>query len=572
MEARYSNLSHMPFESTLDRWPKDQMLPETRSKDEGATMAQKNSLIACISPVWTLVVHCILSVGVTVFVLVYVQGRHFNVTQRTPIVQVDGGTRVAPFLPMQSDIVTLLSSLIAILKCALAAWTGLLCWNIALFLMERPGLARRDLKVLINYGILSPGTFSKNWSILIIGTLLLATLAANLSSPILTGSISWVPHNRLVHGLSILPLPLVDSVSTITELPAFYRDDSRVREAYIIASVGGVGIGWGRDTEKGILKRATSAVSTLAINSTIENVTLPYFKVHSIRWIENRDEIPGIRDGATPIDMLNSHFETTPIKAFGYPAGLAVLFPNITTNWSNDPLDSVVTKDTRLLMLYYAFNGSGIHITMTKSLPPSSYRLSYQRFYYAFAWVTFTAGAGRCIEYSCIISSSATIRNNTPIEPEPHQLTSQALSMASVVGVYLATQNSSLPYPWSNVDEYVEAFLVRTYSSAWAQLNKSLRTLTAYANYVPSSPSLLADVDQTRVYIWLAIQLLVTTLSALFLIIHYRSSNYPLVGDTSLMAFDLDTTAIPSEDADSVINRVRKVYKRGGRLVVDDET
>ncbi|KEP50629.1 putative transmembrane protein, partial [Rhizoctonia solani 123E] len=72
-------------------------------------------------------------------------------------------------------------------------WAAPLIWRVAIFLMERRGLARRNLQILLQYGVLVPGGYSRDFSTLIISSLLIASLAANLALPLLTGSISWVP-------------------------------------------------------------------------------------------------------------------------------------------------------------------------------------------------------------------------------------------------------------------------------------------------------------------------------------------------------------------------------------------
>ncbi|KAH7320566.1 hypothetical protein B0J17DRAFT_772984 [Rhizoctonia solani] len=567
MATRYSNLPYMTSDLIPISVRDNEVPPDTNWRGDGAIMPSKSSLVAWASAVWVMVAHFILSVVVAIFVLVYVADHRFNLTERSPLVQVIDGTRVAPFMPMQSDIVTFLSSMIAILKCALTAWAASLCWNVALFLMERRGLARRDLQVLLKFGILAPGAYSKDWSTWVIASLLLTGLVANLSSPIVTGSISWVPSNRLVYGLSNNPSPVYDVLDgTLAELSPYYRNSYTVRDTAAMDIAGS--IGWGSATEKGVLKRVLTTVNALSINSTLENVTLPYFEVHSIRWIQNRNEIPFIRDGMSPGDLVRRTFNYTPSTFSGFLPGYAVLIPNVTTNWSSDPLESTIIHDTRLLALYYAYDQYGETYPLTQNLPSNAYKLHYGQSYTAYAWVTFSAGVGRCKEYSCIISSPMTIRNGTAIELEPHQLTFQALAMALVVGIYLITQNNSIPSAWDNINDYVEAILVRSYSGAWSTLSGILQTSVTNTSYVPSVPGLLAQVDQKRVFIWLVFQLFVTLLSILFLIIQFRLSNHPLLGDTCLTVFHLDTTAITRNDSDSSTNNMRKIEQQGDRLMV----
>ncbi|CAE7150953.1 unnamed protein product [Rhizoctonia solani] len=573
METRYSSLPYTTFDQTPVSHPKEDISPITNQRSDAPSIPRRYSFVAWGNIVLAPATHFILSVGITIFVIFYVEGRHFNLTERAPHVNVSGGTRATPFLPTQSDIVTVLSSIIAVSKYALTAWAASLSWNAALFLMERRGITRRNLKILLQSGLLAPGAYSRDWSTPIIGALLMTNLVATLSSPILTGSLSWVPSNRLVTGLSVSPFPFGDVVDgTLSQLLAVYHDNYYIREAYVMGSVGLVGLGWGRNTDKGVLKRVSGVVG-LEVNSTFENVTLPYFQVHSIRWIENRDEIPAIKDNATTGEVLHEEFEMTPSTVSGFPPGYAILVPNVTANWSSDPLDSTIIQDTRLLILYYAYDQipSGGYVRLTQDLPSSAYTLSYGTSYYAFAWVTFSAGVGRCKEYNCILSNPSAIQNNTPVELEPHQLTFQALSMAPVVGSYLVNQNTSIPYGWNNISDYVEAVLVRSYSGAWCNLNSGMQTSTTRSRYVPSVPSLMSHVDQKRVYAWFGIQILVAILSILFLAVHSRLSKYLFAGDPSLTAFYLDTTAIPRDQSDPSVDETRKIEQRGDRFKVKVE-
>ncbi|KAH7320560.1 hypothetical protein B0J17DRAFT_685154, partial [Rhizoctonia solani] len=97
-----------------------------------------------------------------------------------------------------------------------------------------------------------------------------------------------------------------------------------------------------------------------------------------------------------------------------------------------------------------------------------------------------------------------------------------------------------------------------------------LWTQSAYSSYLPSFPGLLALVDHRRVYLWLGFQLLVTVLGIIFLIIQSSRSKYPLIGDTTLTAFYVDTTAIPRSGKDAAYSGdgVLRIEPRGDRLRV----
>ncbi|CAE7181385.1 unnamed protein product [Rhizoctonia solani] len=464
---------------------------------EDTILPRKPPFSACIATIWVLALHVLLSVGLAIFVLVYVEGHYFNVMKRSPQVKIVEGTRATPFVPMQSDIVTLISAVIAILKYTLTTWAASLGWRIALFLMERRGLARRDLNILLQYGQLSPGAYKNGWSTLVIGALLLSSLAANLSSPLLTGSISWVPSSKLVDNLSLEPISFEGIESgALTALPDDYLNLDYVREGVSLRGAGMATIGWSRRIEKGVLKRVSSSIEALAVNSTVENVTMPYFQVHSLQWIKNADEIPRLRHQG-PVAILEEYKPMAPVLVNTLPPGGVVIIPNGTiTPWFSDPLNATVKRETVLVMMY--------HSNLARNMPPGVYTVDEDRGTFAFAWITYSAGVGQCKAYQCVVSSPSTIQNTTSIELEPHQLTYQSMLMVNVIALSLIAQNVSLPSPWNNLNDYIAAVFMRAYSGAWTVLNADVATGYRRSRYIPALPSLLAHVDRNRVFILLS--------------------------------------------------------------------
>ncbi|CAE6522673.1 unnamed protein product [Rhizoctonia solani] len=457
IEAYYSGLSYTPHEFI----PYPLFDTEPARKDDKHTTSKKISFATWLNTIWPLALHGILSITTAVLVLAYIQGRHFNVTERTPPVDVVEGRPRAPFNLLQSDIVTIISSIMVVLRCTLMAWGTPLIWRVAVFLMERRGLSRRNLKTLLHYGVLSPGAYWSDLFTVVIGLLLVIVLCANFASPVLTGSISWTPSNQLARGLPINPArfdDIEDGIRSKQGTSYFYPNGEYVRQGFVLDALGIIGREWGRDREPGVLKRVSSSIETLAINSTVENVTLPYFQVHSIQWITDRDDILAFRANSTST-VLEPYHNSTPIAALTLPFGYALLVPNTTTNWSSDPMEPTIIRDTRLLVVYYKFDSETKGQDLTPTMPPNTYLLPEKTRHYAFAWVTFSAGVGRCKNHDCIVSSPSTIRNNTPVDLEPHQFTFQALSLAPVISLYLVNLNTSVPFSWNNIDAYIEAVL-----------------------------------------------------------------------------------------------------------------
>ncbi|KAJ1303708.1 hypothetical protein OPQ81_008133 [Rhizoctonia solani] len=565
MEPHNQDLSYMSDQAKSHTPPNAEQV----QKNQDPTSTRKRSLAAWIETVWALVTHTTLSAAIVVFVLYYVQGRPFNITYRKASVPIIGGEVALQFAPIQSDVVTMLSCFILVQKWAITAWVTTISWRIAIFLMEKSGIHRQDFRALIKYRLLTPGTFLTSLPTLIVGTLLLANLAANLSTPILTGSISWVPTNHAVRGLNTNPIQFDElEAGALAALPEDYINSTSLRASYIERGIGLIAIAWGRGTERLVHKRVTSSVEVLGIGSTIEKVTLPYFATETIKWIENENELPNYARGdLNPDSIVAKAAEWTPGALSGLPFGYVALIPDLTnpTNWASDTMNSKVIKETRLLVLLFK---TGIR-NLTRVMPPNIYTQEYLGNHYAFAWVSFRAGVGKCQEYQCIVSSPSTIQNQVEIALEPHPLTFQALSMAMVISINLVSQNASIPFPWANIEDYMEAVLVRSYSGAWNILNGRIRTSTMSSGYDPALPGLVARVNHRRVYGWLGVQLVVTFLGIAFFILQSGLSEFPLLGDTALMAFYMDTTGVQKDDIrDPYVHRVVTIQQDGERLIV----
>ncbi|CEL54686.1 hypothetical protein RSOLAG1IB_07220 [Rhizoctonia solani AG-1 IB] len=562
MNVRYSKLS----DTSIDTISKHSLDVASLPKQQRSTTARPRPLTAWMTTLWPLVAHFILSIGTAAFVLYYLNHRGFNVADHIAYVQTTEDKKMLPFSLTQSDAVTILSALIVVQKGALAACTTPFCWRIIVFLMEKYGLHRQDLKGLVKYRILAPQISFASVPAFVAGNLLLAVLAANLTSPVLTGSITWSPQNLPINNLTVSPVRLskVDP-GRLKTFPDWYIKKQVSRDGLVQKAVGLASIAWGRAAEKGIYKRVASSVEALGINTTIKEVTIPYFATHSIDWTKKKSELPAyIIKNSTHMatwDLLSRVPSNIPLIYLG--AAVLFSYPITQLDWSDVPLASRMIDEKGLLVFWLGTPS----INATQGLPSSIYihTTNDTQRRYVFAWVNFTAGVGKCTQYRCILSSPSTIQNNASITPKPHLLTTQALAMAPAIAISLANQNSSLPSSWNDTNQYIEALLQRSYSAAWNILVDNFEMSQVNSSYRPSLPRLIADVNQPRVYTWLGLQLSVTFLCCIFLILLSQLSEFPLIGDTTLTPFYLNTTRLP-ESSDT------HIFTKGSLLVEEEHS
>lgn len=495
------------------------------------------------STLWPLILHLVGVIGILALMICYVDERHFNLTERRPRVPLANGTtvRLSQYVPLQSDVTTFLSSALVTLRMVTAAWAGSLCWRSAFFLMEKIGLGYRDLDWMIGYGVLTPTIYDKHLLRFRISFILFAVISAQSSSPILTGSIAWLPSSQPV---ALQSNPALDVAVTAEGreglwneyMQAVERREWTARQAAGLASVA-----WGRDVERDVMKRVLPSAAGLNINSTVANVTLPYFLVASLEWIPNPLSIaPDQRDMTKIMASLSAFGDPKPLLP-----GTAVLIPNAPWQVIAPPSPSV-TSETRMLVLTVDWPSGSCqpdNLQIFSPLPLGINLLEDRGACYAFAWVTYAAGAGVCLD--CRVSSYSTVQSNIRPSVQPDFATAEALRLMPDTTALLVLLNSSIPSPRGDIDDYVVGLLSRSYSGAWTALTHrfGLFSVPLTSRYSASLPYLQARVDNKRVYAWAAIQLLVT-LSGLTFLFMQSGTKYRLLGGTTLTAFKLETTEV----------------------------
>lgn len=507
----------------------------------------KRGFRAWVITLWPLVLHCVVATCIMTFMICYVNGRHFNLTERRPWVPLAAKLtlRLSGYVPLQSDITTLLSSTLVTLRLIATTWAGSLCWRGAFVLMETAGLRPRDLDWMISYGVFTPLTYGRHVRIFCVGVILLVTLSAQAASPLLTGSITWTPSSRLVELGSNAGATVGVSVVSNSDLWRRYSGFAPRRKWTAQQAAGLASLAWGRKIEKDALKRVLPSISGLNTNSTITNVTVPYFSVAALEWISDPE-------ATFSPDQLNISSIVANLSTFegieSIQWGAGILIPDSPWN-TTFPSPSTVSETRTLILATHQLeegsacekNNSGIF-----QFSPSIGFIQRGQTCYAFARVTYRAGAGLCV--NCRASSYITVQNDTEVVLQEDRMTIEALRLMPDVISLLVLMNSSIPCTWEHLDDYVIGVLGRSYSGAWTALTNYVGGTSEplSSGFTASLPSLQARVDLKRVYAWLAIQHLVTLSGTLFLLMQ-SGTKYRLIGNTTLAAFKLDTTDVTTE-------------------------
>ncbi|KDN37380.1 hypothetical protein RSAG8_10185, partial [Rhizoctonia solani AG-8 WAC10335] len=439
------------------------------------------------SRAWPLMLHFALASTIVGIVLRLVDGQDFNLESRRPSVLLpDGISKPTNFVLLQSDITTLLSTALAVLRLVAACWLGPLCWRCAFILLKTVGLTQFQLHTTIRYGVpLIPKKGLKT-TCLVVCLVMAVVLPTNVTAPVLTGSITWTTSSRLTERV----LNSTVSASTVATSSGWtgWNRYPAARERLAVSAAGYANIAWGRDTPGGPEKRVLRSCSVLATNSTVASVRIPYFSVDFIEWVKD----PERSLSASQLDVLGNGCSLTaihdkqqecPIRTAPGTLGLIPGANFTSLSPEGDPFPEPAIIRERRLMVLFSHWREGPHIPCQPVKPAnrtnrwiSDIFPANVGFYpqprggecWVFAWVNFTAGSGDCL--NCRISSSSTVQNDDVFEVQPDRMAGPALRVMPTAISLMTLMNSSIPLPWRNIDKYVTEVLGRSYAVSWAAL------------------------------------------------------------------------------------------------------
>ncbi|KAG8742815.1 hypothetical protein FRC10_000860 [Ceratobasidium sp. 414] len=563
------------------------------SGEQGGFLAKSSSL--SINPTtnktpittWAYIIlplflHFILTLGIALLVLSYVNRNYFSLAHRTPeAVLLDGSIQLldaARFQPLQSDVTTILSLSLAISRVFATVWCGSLCWRCAIVLMEKSGLTLGELGRMVSYG-LPPFRFQPRlnhrhrgsaYTAATIATLLLV-LPVQFASPVITGSITWTPFFQQYNApnLSVIVRHLRDDGPAPTLDPPVM-----LRSTVTSASASGFRVWGGVDQETGAMQRVLSADSaellfTLPANSTLNNITMPYFKITSFEWLADPERMLtpdqlGVIDVNNSARWTNVSVEFNPLQMLFSVAIAATPQELIASPLATQTYPVAFVTNTA--MNQCSWDGWGFAKTA-----PTNAGLVYRKMSsgltacYAFANVTYNVGAMTCT--NCSISSFGSTVQTEP-DPNPSSFRDdiarpKATAMMAEIAYEMTTLVNYAGVPqsdWPTAEAYVESMLRRSYMAGWNQVQSGFNGVPELRTGV-SLPVEFSQgrVDVRRVWAWFALQMLVSASGILFVVIQTCVDRAP-VKDTALVGLFLDTRDLADYD-ESLATTMAHIHK-----------
>ena len=473
-----------------------------------------------------LILHFVSILTLTAFLTTYVDRNDFNIDSRKVF---------SKFTPLQSDITTAISSGIAIYRVFAAGWSTAMVWRSIFLLMGEGGITIEQINSLLTWQIHLHPRYKPSRFGFLVSIILLSAVPSQFSGPILTGSITWSSSYHLTKGERVTRITSASSGDQDNLAFWFSQTNLPVVPLGISFVPGLASIAWlGSLEQKRTMKRVIRFIHHLPINSTLNNVTLPYFAISKLEWISDPMKvIPQIVNLSMDLDW----------NSFKLPGGFA-LTPDSWGGVSESPSPSPgVLSETRIIVGVYATDSDSCASEEFGDLPANIGFNLAQDICLIYGRVTYVAGEAEC--RACRVSSWSTVQNDTALTVSPSKEAPYAIKIMWSVAATLALQNSSLPRTYNNLDEYITESLIRSYGASWTFLNAlyhgSYQHLSSDVQI--AIPTSRANILWWRVWTWFFLNLLFT-LSGIFFLFLYRMSGQQMVGNPSLAALLLDTSDV----------------------------
>lgn len=538
-------------------------------------------------------VHAFLATSFALILLKVLQGRHVLVTGPE-----NGDLTSHTFRLHQSDVNTLLSLSLVLIRTLAGCWLTLTGWRMTFITFELTGATLKEANRMIDYRIPPLKTTARNMykpgsSSFLAATLwmiFLLTLPTQFVAPLLTGALNWIPGTDFA---------LSDSgVEVTTAGPASdqwgYHNEYQNNRFYEVLSASGLSsvaspisfnVSAGA-AYRALGRRFIPSILGTPLNSTLENVTVPYFEIHSLNWITAADQVKKdigqleavISSIFAPGLNYSSELSDNPFS-FGSANGRLVLVNDIP--WTPAPYDdetgqwtypsaTVKTGVQWVIVALQWEQGCTSGWSPVFGPTPGLYMYSSPIIgnCYAFARMNYTAGATICKECRIVTegvveAAVATNESSTrAVIPDP--LVDNAISMIPEVLFYMKISNSSQAPMWQNLDGFTRGMISVAYQASWNSLTNQWQASPLATRISTPYPVLIAQVTSWRVSVWLGLNGALT-ISGLVLAILQRNCQHKTVRNPALAALMLDTSALLDQDTAGLCNAV-SLRKKDGSL------
>lgn len=419
---------------------------------------------------------------------------------------------------LPGDITTIVSTGLVFIKLATGSWAGVAAWRCACIMLEKQSLTFAEIKFIVSYKM---GIFPREKYSCTTLIILLLLVPAQLSGPLVSGSISWKQSIGFIHSpgdLQVFPSSGGDPI-----IWREYIEDADTREEVMSEALS---FSWSLyhetlNNENNACRRHISD-KTLSDSSTVNNITIPCLRFDSIAWEQNppseqiMSTFANPYRGALPEPKENpiTHATTGNVGMLDLPQ-----WDGNATYQGSYPTPTIFNEPRLVAFLYATVPTNQTCPTMYVEPQTRTKSAVFQRngivknSCYTFARVSFTAGT--TLSQAKVISPGV-VQGSYHANIVANEFTKEAIFLMNDV-----MHSMALGDPDQNVSNHTEALILamqRAYVSCWnsLQFNFGDNSGTRARNDLLGAGAtqridlLQGVVTYWRVWMWVVLQLLVT--------------------------------------------------------------
>ena len=478
-------------------------------------------------------------------------GRAFNTNSRQPEYPESDGSisHLTSYSPLQSDITTAVSLAATVTRVAGGWWSGGYIWRCIFLSMERGGISLKGLSRVVSNMPATRRHFARRSNMVIIFITLFATYAVDYFSSALTGSIVWEPTFRHIPGR--IPVTGIMRGVNGTDMTSYFKYPD-LQTSVMETGAASANLAWialqrnsANITEpSSTFRRVVINTQYLSTNSTLKNVTVPYFAVDAFEWITDPDLFLTTRQQS----LLEDYSTFSPYFS---GRGAVGLLPD--SQWALQTVDKLgdpqIVAESRLLS-YRIWRRPWAEGPCLRNyaIDPGS-QINFHEYPHTGVWydcfaianVTYRAGAAICQD--CRLISPTVVQAEDSIQIIPDSFTSMALGLAPSLSTYLIFSGFAVPQNYGTHRNFVIELTSRAYQAAWGAYSDGFGSQEGDTAVQIAVPTLRAKVIPWRVFLWVGLHFSIIALGLLFVYIQSRC-DHPWVEDPTLAVFWLDTSAV----------------------------
>jgi hypothetical protein len=475
----------------------------------------------------------------------------------------------------QTEVSALVSLALLLIRLVAAMGSTRIVWSLIEVLLETCGLSLSELLLVVSFRIPVRLRFESYnhllWSLLALLVISLS-VPANLSAPLATSSLAWVPSVRLPSSPLLVDIRRVGDQESAIEDDAFGNftlwPEDRWRPI-IQATLGAtIDNGYAFTNESVPVRRLFTATNMIPLRSTVD-LTVPFINV-TLKWIDGGPHDRGRFRWLGNRNYISASGITIDDTGIG---GVSFYREQVFNASNSRPKNTTVFEGVKYVLVR---TGRVFHDTLrpdgslaNESTPcPSedpqlgilpnvrtadyaSYRngtIFDVRECFHVAEASIRAGVHQMkdcnITYSSDIQTIATCQvEDSTAAIENDLLVDLTLDVMSEVIRNVRPLNTTSRYMEQGIDAYTIGMLRLAYHSAWSSLTNDLGRATETISVRHAESVVRASVARTRLYIWLGTQIALE-LSAIILYGMLKRTGIKATRDPTLTALTMDISSV----------------------------